>query len=174
MRSSASRPRRMNARPLEPSVIQSSAKRLSSLARGSIVWASFMNRTAPVRSILRGGDLRSLGCLDGFEDVGHGGLPVRDRDQTVEPLAKARKLKVQETRHLAEGARLKGAYRFIEDQDLDDTVLCTHGDVIMELVDDLIRRRLVKASQAAFDKGSTWAVEVDDGSPVGARYMPAP
>jgi broad specificity phosphatase PhoE len=47
--------------------------------------------------------------------------------QTVEPLAKARKLKVQETRHLAEGARLKGVYRFIE-----------------------------------------------DGSPVGARYIPAP
>jgi len=94
--------------------------------------------------------------------------------QTVEPIAKARKLKVQETRHLAEGARLKGAYRFIEDPDLDDTVLCTHGDVIMELVDDLIRRRIVKASQAAYDKGSTWAVEVEDGSPVGARYIPAP
>ena len=94
--------------------------------------------------------------------------------QTVEPLAKARRLKIEETRHLAEGARLKGAYRFIEDPDLDDTVLCTHGDVIMELVDDLIRRRIVKSSQAAYDKGSTWAVEVDDGSPVGARYIPAP
>jgi phosphohistidine phosphatase SixA len=94
--------------------------------------------------------------------------------QSVEPLAKARKLKVQETRHLAEGARLKGAYRFIEDPDLDDTVLCTHGDVIMELVDDLIRRRIVKASQAAYDKAATWAVEVEDGSPVGARYIPAP
>ena len=94
--------------------------------------------------------------------------------QTVEPIAKARKLKVQETRYLAEGARLKGAYRFIEDPDLEDTVLGTHGDVIMELVDDLIRRRLVKLSQAAFDKGSTWVVEVEDGSPVGARYIPAP
>ena len=94
--------------------------------------------------------------------------------QTVEPLARARRIAVQETRHLAEGARLKGAYRFIEDPDLDDTVLCTHGDVIMELVDDLIRRRIVKSSQAAFDKGSTWAVEVEDGLPVGARYIPAP
>ena len=95
--------------------------------------------------------------------------------QTVEPLAKARRLKIQETRHLAEGARLKGAYRFIEDPDLDETVLCTHGDVILELVDDLVRRRIVKASQASLaDKGSTWVVEVDDGSPVGARYIPAP
>ena len=94
--------------------------------------------------------------------------------QTVEPLAKARKLKVQETRHLAEGARLKGAYRFIEDPELDDTVLCTHADVIMELVDDLIRRRIVKSAQAAFDKGSTWVIEVEDGLPVGARYIAAP
>jgi 8-oxo-dGTP diphosphatase len=94
--------------------------------------------------------------------------------QTVEPLAKARRLKVQETRHLAEGARLKGAYRFIEDPEIDDAVLCTHGDVIQELVDDLVRRRIVKASQAALEKGSTWAVEIEDGSPVGARYIPPP
>ena len=94
--------------------------------------------------------------------------------QTVEPLARSRKLKVQETRHLAEGARLKGAYRFIEDPDLDDAVLCTHGDVILELLDDLIRRRIVKSSQAALDKGSAWVVEVDDGLPVGARYVLAP
>jgi 8-oxo-dGTP diphosphatase len=94
--------------------------------------------------------------------------------QTVEPLAQARRLKVQETRHLAEGARLKGAYRFIEDPELDDAVLCTHGDVVQELVDDLVRRRIVKSSQMELDKGSTWAVEVEDGSPVGARYIPAP
>jgi 8-oxo-dGTP diphosphatase len=94
--------------------------------------------------------------------------------QTVEPLARARRLAVQETRHLAEGARLKGAYRFIEDPELDDAVLCTHGDIIQELVDDLIRRRIVKASHLELDKGSTWVVEVDDGSPVGARYIPAP
>ena len=94
--------------------------------------------------------------------------------QTVEPLARARRLKVQETRHLAEGARLKGAFRFIEDPDLDDTVLCTHGDVMQELVEDLIRRRIVKASHMALEKCSTWVVEVEDGSPVGARYIPAP
>jgi 8-oxo-dGTP diphosphatase len=94
--------------------------------------------------------------------------------QTVEPLARARRLAVQETRHLAEGARLKGAYRFIEDPELDDAVLCTHGDVIQELVDDLIRRRIVKASQMELDKGSIWVVEVEDGSPVSARYIPAP
>jgi 8-oxo-dGTP diphosphatase len=94
--------------------------------------------------------------------------------QTVESLARARRLAVQETRHLAEGAGLKGAFRFIEDPELDEVALCTHGDVIQELIDDLIRRRIVKASQMELGKGSSWVVEVEDGSPVSARYIPAP
>jgi 8-oxo-dGTP diphosphatase len=94
--------------------------------------------------------------------------------QTVEPLARARRFQVQETKRLAEGAGLKGVYRFFDDPKLDDVVLCTHGDVVLELVEDLIRRRIVKASQMALDKGSTWVVEVDDAWPVSARYIPAP
>ena len=94
--------------------------------------------------------------------------------QTVEPLALARRLAVQETRQLAEGAGLKGAFRFLGDPNLDDVVLCTHGDVVQELVEELIRRRILKASQTELDKGSTWVVEAEDGSPVGARYIPAP
>jgi len=94
--------------------------------------------------------------------------------QTVEPLARARRLEVQESRHLAEGAGLRGAYWFIEKAELDDVVLCTHADVVQELLEDLIRRRIVKASQVEIDKASTWVIEVEDGSPVGARYIPAP
>ena len=94
--------------------------------------------------------------------------------QTVEPLARARRLAVQETRQLAEGAGLKGALRFLGDPNLDDVVLCTHGDVVQELVEELIRRRILKASQTELDKGSTWVVEAEDGSPVVARYIPAP
>jgi len=58
--------------------------------------------------------------------------------------------------------------------ELDDVVLCTHADVVQELLEDLIRRRIVKASQVEIDKASTWVIEVEDGSPVGARYIPAP
>jgi 8-oxo-dGTP diphosphatase len=94
--------------------------------------------------------------------------------QTVEPVARARRLAVQESRHLAEGAGLKGAYRFIENADLDDALLCTHGDVIQELIEDLIRRRILKGTQLELDKGSTWVIEAEDGSPVSARYIPAP
>src|ERR1700694_5403981 len=81
--------------------------------------------------------------------------------QTVEPLARARRLAITETASLAEGAGLRGALRFIEDAKLGDSVLCTHGDVVQELVDDLMQRRVVKGSQGGLDKGSTWVVEVE-------------
>jgi hypothetical protein len=64
--------------------------------------------------------------------------------------------------------------RFIEDTKLGDSVLCTHGDVVQELVEELIQRRIVKDSQGGLDKGSTWVVEVEKGSPVRARYIPPP
>ena len=94
--------------------------------------------------------------------------------QTVQPLARARRLAVQKTPSLAVGAGLKGALQFIEDPKLRDVVLCTHGDVVQELVEELIKRRIVKASQGGLEKGCTWVVEVEKGSPVGARYIPAP
>jgi hypothetical protein len=33
---------------------------------------------------------------------------------------------------------------------------------------------VVKPGDGGFEKGSTWVVEVDDGVPVKARYLPAP
>jgi broad specificity phosphatase PhoE len=94
--------------------------------------------------------------------------------QTVEPLARARRLAVQKAPSLAVGSGLKGALRFIEDPKLRDVVLSTHGDVVQELVEELIARRIVKASQGGLEKGSTWVVEVEKGSPVRARFIPAP
>ena len=94
--------------------------------------------------------------------------------QTVEPLARARHLVIQKTPYLAVGQGLKGALRFIEDPKLRDVVLCTHGDVVQELAEHLIDRRIVKASQGGLEKGSTWVVEVENGSPVRAQYIPPP
>ena len=94
--------------------------------------------------------------------------------QTVEPLARAHKLSVKQSPDLQEGRGVTGLYVFFSDQDLDDVVLCTHGDLVWELVEDLTKRRVLPAFREQFDKGSTWTVEVEDGEPVGARYIPAP
>lgn len=94
--------------------------------------------------------------------------------QTVEPLARKLRLEVTQSTELAEGRGVRGLYRFFDDPALDRVVLCTHGDLMWELVEDLTNRRVLPAFKEAFDKGSTWMVEVDDGAPVGATYIPAP
>jgi 8-oxo-dGTP diphosphatase len=94
--------------------------------------------------------------------------------QTVEPLARDRGREVQEAAALAEGRGLRGAFEFMGDPKLDDVVLSTHGDVVWELVEDLVRRRVIKPGEGGYEKGSTWVVEVRDGKPVRALFIPAP
>lgn len=94
--------------------------------------------------------------------------------QTVEPFARARRLPLEQTSSLAEGHGLSGLDEFLLDQKVDHAVLSTHGDIIWELVEDLVRRRVIKPGEGGFDKGSTWVLGVDDEGPVKARYLPAP
>ncbi len=94
--------------------------------------------------------------------------------ETVGPLARGRGLEIQETPALAEGRGLRGAYEFMSDPNLDNVVLSTHGDLVWELVEDLVNRRVNKPGEGGYEKGSTWVVEVDKGKPVRARFIPAP
>jgi 8-oxo-dGTP diphosphatase len=94
--------------------------------------------------------------------------------QTVEPVAQARRLEVKQSAQLAEGMGLKGATRFTGDSKLDHVVLGCHGDLVWELVEDLVTRRVVKGGEGGLEKGSTWVVVFDEGVPVRARFIPAP
>ena len=94
--------------------------------------------------------------------------------QTVEPLARARKLPLKETPSLAEGHGLSGAMQLMGDPRLDEVVLSTHGDIVWELVEELVKHHVIKAGEGGFDKGSTWVVDVEKGSFVRGRFIPAP
>ena len=94
--------------------------------------------------------------------------------QTVEPLARARKLPLKQSPALSEGHGLDGAMQFLGDPKLDEAVLSTHGDIVWELVEELVKRHVIKPGEGGFEKGSTWVVEVEAGSFVKARYIPAP
>jgi phosphohistidine phosphatase SixA len=94
--------------------------------------------------------------------------------QTVELLARAHKLAIKQSISLAEGHGLAGAMQFMGDPNLDHAVLSTHGDIVWELVEELVTRHVVKPGEGGFEKGSTWVVEVENGSFVSARYLPAP
>ncbi len=92
--------------------------------------------------------------------------------QTVEPLARARRLQVRASPSLEEGHGLEGLVEFMGDRSLDRLVLSTHGDIVWELVEDLVSREVIRAGEGGFEKGATWALEVDDhGVPERARHL---
>jgi 8-oxo-dGTP diphosphatase len=94
--------------------------------------------------------------------------------QTVEPLARARKLPIKQTSMLAEGHGLAGAMQVMQHPELDQAVLSTHGDIVWELVEELVNQRVIKPGTGGFDKGSMWVVDLEEGSFTRARYIPAP
>lgn len=95
--------------------------------------------------------------------------------QTVEPLAAARGLEVKLSTELEEGHGLEGLTEFLGDRSLDGVVLSTHGDIVVELVEDLVAREVVTQGDGGYEKGSTWVLEVDDhGVPERAHYISAP
>ena len=94
--------------------------------------------------------------------------------QSVEPLSKARKITVKTSAELAEGHGLDGLREFLGDSKLDHAVLSTHGDIVWELVEDLVARHVIRPGDGGFDKGSTWVLTTKDGVPTKARYLAAP
>jgi 8-oxo-dGTP diphosphatase len=115
-----------------------------------------------------------ISILEPFPISGIYSSPFLRCVQTVQPLAKAHKLPIKQTPALAEGQGLAGAMQILGDPKLKNAVLSTHGDIVWELVEELVKRKVVKAGEGGYGKGSTWVVDVEDGSFVRARFIPAP
>jgi 8-oxo-dGTP diphosphatase len=92
---------------------------------------------------------------------------------TVEPLAAKLGLEIETTDALAEGARLAQALRLFEKVQDREAVLCTHGDVMQELLDHFGRHG-VKLRDHRMEKGSIWVFDVEDDQVRRARYVPPP
>jgi 8-oxo-dGTP diphosphatase len=90
--------------------------------------------------------------------------------QTVEPLAAARALPIEETDALAEGAGTGPLRRLLGE--VGDAALCTHGDVMQEFVEWLDHRGV--AVDGGLTKGATWVLDVVHGEVTAARYLPPP
>ena len=104
---------------------------------------------------------------------------VRCRE-TVAPLDERLGLPVEDSDALSEGAPLSEALRLIDKVSDKPTVLCTHGDVIGDLLYHFggQHARLDAGDDAApselrFPKGSTWVLDVEDGQVVRGRFLPA-
>ena len=102
--------------------------------------------------------------------------PFRRCVVTVEPLAAARGIEIELAVDLAEGesplaARLARAILAKG----DEAALCTHGDVVPEVLWRLVARDrfLLPASKdLRCAKGSAWVLESDDSRVVRATYLP--
>ena len=93
--------------------------------------------------------------------------------QTLEPLAKARNLPVQREPRLAEGASWREALLMIGRVDYPE-VMCSQGDIIAGIVDELVRGGVVLARDARWQKASAWELTVKSGGVRSARYFPPP
>ncbi len=82
---------------------------------------------------------------------------------TISPLADACELDVEETDDLLEGADIERSWALLElaaKRD-DDAVLCSHGDVIPDLIRRAQTRGMEVRGKAGCSKGSVWALHWD-------------
>ena len=102
--------------------------------------------------------------------------PYRRCTQSLDPLAARLGLAVGDDVRLAEGAGGADALALADElcRQHDAAVVCSHGDVIPEML------RILKATTTRFrdpfvwPKGSTWVVTCDDGRWTRARYIAPP
>ena len=95
---------------------------------------------------------------------------------TVKPVASKLGLDVKPNDALAEGAGGKAAVALLREQlsKKGDTVLCTHGDIIPEVLRILSKDGVKLNNEFRWAKGSTWVLEGSGDRLSSARYLPPP
>jgi phosphohistidine phosphatase SixA len=91
--------------------------------------------------------------------------------QTVEPLAERRGLPVEHADALAADRDPAGLVALLLDLAASETVLCSHGELIGEALTRLIGQD-VPGGRLVWPKGSTWALQVQDGQVQYRDYLP--
>jgi 8-oxo-dGTP diphosphatase len=92
---------------------------------------------------------------------------------TVAPLGARVGVEVERSDALAEGATLADSLRLLEKYADQHAVLCTHGDVLGNLLEHFAQQG-VELDDDRMEKASVWVLDVVDGVVRGARYVPPP
>jgi len=82
--------------------------------------------------------------------------------QSVEPLSEALGIRLEQSIELAEGQERADVLRLLEGSDAGCPVLCTHGDVVVEVLGEVLR------------KGETQVLELEDGIFKPRERLPRP
>jgi 8-oxo-(d)GTP phosphatase len=94
--------------------------------------------------------------------------------QTVEPLAAATGLTIEQHDALVEGAGPREGIQLLTGLIGTTSVLSSHGDVIPNLLEHLVSQGMELLTPLEAKKGSTWVVDVEAGVHVRASYIPPP
>jgi broad specificity phosphatase PhoE len=93
--------------------------------------------------------------------------------ETMRPLAEHVHAPIEVSDALAEGSSLVDALRQLEKVTHEQVALCSHGDVLGDLLNHFARQG-VRLDDDRCEKGSVWALEVEDGAVTAASYLPPP
>lgn len=93
--------------------------------------------------------------------------------QTLEPLAARLHSEVGSDDRLTEGAGFEGVLDLIATAP-DGSVMCSHGDIIPDVITALERRRTRIESEPDWRKGSVWVLERTSGHIESASVWPPP
>lgn len=96
--------------------------------------------------------------------------------QTVGPIASGLGLPIEPRRELTEGARAAPLLELLREEALadGDLVLCSHGDLIPEVLNRLLREGMSVIGGRGCEKGSVWSLEVRGRDIVSGTYTATP
>ncbi len=100
--------------------------------------------------------------------------PFRRCGDTLRPLADLLGIEVESDDRLAEGTGFTGALALAEELRDDNAAICSHGDVIPDLLDALLRRGIKLKGEVRWQKASTWVLTRDGDGFSKGRYLPPP
>jgi broad specificity phosphatase PhoE len=91
---------------------------------------------------------------------------------TFEPIAERLGLETKVDRRLAEGGTGEGVLELARELLPDEAAVCTHGDVIPDLLHVLVTTGTTISDPLVWPKGSTWELRFDGDRVVKAKYHP--
>lgn len=132
-----------------------------------------------LRPLTAAGLLQAVALLDVLEDARFARIvssPYVRCLETVVPLAGRHYVPIEPHDALAEGAALDEVVKLIEECAPAGAVLCSHGDVIPDLIGHLAATTSIDVGDPLrCAKGSTWVLDTDaSGTVTAATYRPAP
>lgn len=95
--------------------------------------------------------------------------------QSVEPLAAALGLRVEQVDALEEGTSVERSWKLVAELAGSTVVMCSHGDIIPDLVRRAQGRGMLVPGKSGCAKGSVWTLRHWDGTGFGTGiYVPIP